>query len=63
MTWRIPLTKGHLTTLISAYALTLNNIREDLYRVLDSVIQKILTTDKLILMRDFNARVDTNYLV
>lgn len=66
MTWRIPLTKGRFATLISAYAPTLDaehNIKDDFYRALDSVIQKTQTTDKLILMGDFNARVGTEHLV
>ena len=66
MTWRIPLTKGRFATLISAYAPTLDaehNIKEDFYRALDSAIQKTQTTDKLILLGDFNARVGTEHLV
>jgi len=46
MTWRTPV------TLISAYAPTLDtehNTKEDFNRVLDSIIQKNLAMDKLIL--------------
>ncbi len=66
MTWRIPLAKKRFATLISAYAPTLDaehNIKEDFYRALDAILQKTLATDRLILKRDFNARVGTEHLV
>ena len=65
MTWRIPLAKERFATLISAYAPTLDaehNVKEDFYRALDAILQKNPATDRLILMRDFNARVGKDSL-
>ena len=63
LTWRIPLAKERFA--ISAYAPTLDvehNIKDDFYRALDAILQKNPATDRLILMRDFNARVGKDSL-
>ena len=40
-----------------------HNIKEDFYKAHDAILQKTLATDRLILMREFNARVGTEHLV
>ena len=60
MTWRIPLVKGRFLTLISSYAPTLDadeTTKDSFYSALDSVLQNISKTDKVVLLGDFNARV------
>ena len=61
-----PVAKERFATLISAYAPTLDaehNIKEDFYSALDAILQKTTSTERLILMGDFNARVGTEHLV
>ena len=60
MTWRLPLVKGRFLTLISSYAPTLEadeTIKDSFYSALDTVLQNISKTDKVVLLGDFNARV------
>lgn len=63
MTWRIPLTNNRYCTLISAYAPTLiadPKCKKEFYTSLHSAISKTPSTDKLILLGDFNGRVGSD---
>ena len=60
MTLRIPLSGDRFMTLISAYAPTLkddDDSKNRFYHQLNTVLSKVPTTDKLVLLGDFNARV------
>lgn len=64
MTWRIPLSKGRYLTIISAYAPTLVAREEDkdhFYHSLNTCLQSIQPTDKVLLLGDFNARVGCDH--
>lgn len=64
MTWRIPLTKHRHLTLISVYAPTLVSdevTKDTFYYALDEVLQNICSSEKIVLMGDFNARVGKNW--
>ena len=57
---RIPLTKGRNATIVSAYAPTMVNLEENketFYSHLKGTIRNIPSTDKLLLIGDFNARI------
>ena len=60
-TMRVPLSYGKkFATIISAYAPTMTNSNENkdrFYEELDALIRTVPTTDKLIILGDFNARV------
>ena len=65
MTWRIPLAGVHHTTLVSAYAPTLDSdeaTKDAFYNRLDEILRRIPNNDKILLMGDFNARVGSNHL-
>ena len=60
MTMRIPLTKDRNATIVSAYAPTMTNPEENKetsYSQLKGTLRNILSTDKLMLIGDFNARI------
>ena len=60
MTKRIPLTKDRNAAIVSAYALTMTNLEENketFYSQLKGTLRNIRSTDKLLLIGDFNARV------
>ena len=57
MTIRIPLTKDRNATIVSAYALTMTNPEETFYSQLKGTLRNIPSTDKLLLIGDFNARI------
>ncbi|XP_075779308.1 LOW QUALITY PROTEIN: uncharacterized protein LOC142827711 [Pelodiscus sinensis] len=60
MTLQLPLRNRNQATLISAYAPTMTNpneMKDRFYEELDSLISAVSSTDKLILLSDFNARV------
>ena len=62
MTLNIPLSRKKNATLISAYAPTMTNddeTKDKFYEDLDHIITSVNPTDKLIILGDFNARVDT----
>ena len=64
MTLRLPLSGKRHATIVSAYAPTMTNpdeVKDKFYDDLDSVISAAPQTDKLILLRDFNARVGTDH--
>ena len=64
MTLRLPLSGKRRAVIVSAYAPTMTNpdeIKDKFYDDLDSVISATPRTDKLILLRDFNARVGTDH--
>ena len=64
MTLRLPLSGKRHATIVSAYAPTMTNpdeVKDKFYDDLDSVISAIPRTDKLILLGDFNARMDTDH--
>ena len=61
ITLRIPIGKTRCATIISAYAPTLTNSDqsvEEFYEVLGQTLQKITPTDNVIILWDFNARVE-----
>ena len=65
MTWRIPLAGVHHTTLVSAYAPTLDSdetMNGAFYNSFDEILRRIPNNDKILLMGDFNARVGSNHL-
>ena len=60
MTMRIPLTKDRNATIVSAYAPTMTNPEENketFYSQLKGTLRNIPSTDKLLLIGDFNARI------
>ena len=60
MTMKIPLTKERNATIVSAYAQTKANSDENKdtsYSQLKGTLRNILSTDKLLLIADFNARI------
>ena len=64
MTLRLPLSGKRHATIVSAYAPTMTNpdeVKDKFIDDLDSVISAAPRTDKLILLRDFNARVGTDH--
>ena len=64
MTLRLPLSGKRHATIVSAYAPTMTNpdeVNDKFYDDLDSVISAAPRTDKLILVGDFNVRVDTDH--
>ena len=64
MTLRLHLAGKRHVTIVSAYAPTMTNpdeVKDKFYNDLDSVISVAPRTDKLILLGDFNARVDTDH--
>ena len=61
MTMRLPLNKDIFATIISVYAPTMTNPdenKEAFYNQLTSVLSGIPRTDKLLLIGDFNARIE-----
>ena len=54
---RIPLTKDRNATIVSAYAPTMANPKETFYSQLKGTLRDIPSTDKLLLIGDFNARI------
>ena len=64
MTLRVPLSGNKHATIISAHAPTMtkpDEVKDKFYDDLDSVIYAAPCTDKLFLLRDFNARVGTDH--
>ena len=64
MTLRLPLSGKRHATIVSAYAPTMTNpdeVKDQFYDDLDSVISAAPRTDKLIHLGDFNARVGTDH--
>ena len=64
MTLRLPLSGKRHATIVSAYAPTMTDpdeVKDKFYDDLDSVISAAAWTDKLILLGDFGARVDTDH--
>ena len=60
MTMRIPLTKDQNATIVSAYAPTMTNPEENketFYSQLKGTLKNISSTDKLLLIGDFNAKI------
>jgi len=60
MSMKLNLHDGKQATLISAYAPTLTNpedVKDQFYENLDTLLSSVSSTDKLILLGDFNARV------
>ena len=63
MTLRIEIEKGKHATLNSAYAPTMTNsdeVKEQFYEDLRSILAEAPSTDKILLLGDFNARVGNN---
>ena len=63
-TLRLPLPGNKHVTIISAYAVTMTNpdeVKDKFYDDLDSIISATSRTDKLNLIGDFNAKVDTEH--
>jgi exonuclease III len=66
MCLRLRLKFNRFVTIVSAYAPTMSNdddVKEQFYHDLDTVITNTLTTDKLIILGDFNARVGRNHTI
>ena len=64
MTLRLPLSGKRHATIVSAYAPIMANpdeVKDKFYDDLDSVISATPRTDKLILVKEFNARVGTDH--
>lgn len=60
MTLQLLLQNKSKTTIISTYAPTITNLdemKDMFYEKLDALLSAVSSTDKLILLRDFNARV------
>ena len=58
---RIPLKKDRNATIVSAYAPTMANTKENkeaFYSQLNGTLRNIASTDKLLLIGDFNARIE-----
>ena len=61
MTMKIPLTKDRNATIVSAYAPTMTNPEENketFYSQLKGKLRNIPSTNKLLLIGDFNARME-----
>jgi len=66
MTLRLPLTKGHFMTVVSAYALMLvsdETTKDSFYSCLRATLQAVPRNDRLVILGDFNAQVGTNHNV
>nr|VZI36657.1 unnamed protein product [Spirometra erinaceieuropaei] len=64
MSLRLPLWGGKFATIISAYAPTMTNpdaVRDKFYEDLHALLATVSKADKLIVLGDFNARVDTDH--
>ena len=64
MTFRLPLSGNKHATIVSAYAPTMTNpdeVIDKFYDDLDKIISATTSTDKLILLGGFNARVGTDH--
>ena len=64
MTLRLPLAKNRFATFVSVYSPTLDSfddVKDRFYDTLYSTLRRILQDDKIILLGDLNARVDTNH--
>ena len=64
MTLKLPLSGGKQATIISAYAPTMTNpddINDKFYEDLHSLTAAVLKSEKLIILRDFSARVGTDH--
>ena len=64
MALRLPLSGKRHATIVSVYAPTMTNpdqVKDNIYDDLDSVISATPRKDKLILLGDFNARVGTDH--
>jgi len=62
MTLRLPLTKGHFMTVVSAYALMLvsdETTKDSFYSCLRATVQAVPRNDRLVILGDFNAQVGT----
>ncbi|KAM9148948.1 uncharacterized protein ACDP82_006090 [Pangshura tecta] len=60
MTLQLRLTKNQQATIVRVYALTLDtneNVKEDFYSQLETILSETPTEDKIILLGDFNARM------
>ena len=63
MTLRLPLAKDRFATLVSVYAPTLessDDVKDRIYDTLYSTFRRISQDDKIILLGDFNSRLDRN---
>lgn len=63
MSLRLPLTKDQYITIFSVYAPTLTtseDIKDQFYNNLDSLLKKTPKSDKVVILGDFNARVGTD---
>nr|VZI15272.1 unnamed protein product [Spirometra erinaceieuropaei] len=61
---RLPLWGGEFDTIISAYVLTMTNpdaVRDKFYEDLHALLVTVLKAGELIVLGDFNARVDTDH--
>ncbi|BHF65044.1 hypothetical protein SprV_0200805300 [Sparganum proliferum] len=66
MNLRLPLRGGKFATIISVYALPITSpdvAREKLYEDLHTLLVSVPNADKLIVLSDFSARVDTDHAV
>ena len=64
ITLRISIGKSRYATIISDYAPTMTNpdqTKEEFYELLGQTLQKIPTTDKVIILGDFNAKVGDDF--
>ena len=65
MKMRLPLTQGRQATIFSCYAPTLGDTDEtkhSFYNLIDAHVQRVPSSDKLIFLGDFNARVGTDHV-
>ena len=63
MTMRLPLQQKMYTTFLSVYAPTMTNteeVKEEFHSNLRETIRLVPSNDRLILVRDFNAKVDSD---
>ncbi len=64
MTLHLRLSNNQMATAVSTYAPTLDSLEEDretLYAALEQVLSSIPKEDKVLLLCDFNARIDEDY--
>lgn len=64
MIMRLPLSDNAYATLVSVYAITMINQdenKEAFYQQPDEVGRRVLAGDKLIILEDFNAKIDLNH--